>query len=325
MSAPLENLPELRLGSAGKEFLIQTVLTVGLFLSITLVPLVGFFSGLLTPAPTVIAIIRWGVPNALLVPGCSALLGSLILYLLNLSDSIPYLVALIGMGALMGFGIRSGWSTQKTVGLASLFIIGVAGLFLILALTESKGELVQLIEQDMRGGISAAMEQLGSSSIETKELESKLLETVPLIVGILPGMFISCTVGMCWLNLLISRRYCHTAAGVPCVAEKLALWKSPEFFVWFVIAGGLMLILPEDDLKLAGLNLIIVVGTAYFLQGLAIVSFYFERWKLPFFVKGFVLAILFLQQFASMATAVLGLFDVWFDFRKLAKKPELDR
>jgi mannose/fructose/N-acetylgalactosamine-specific phosphotransferase system component IIC len=42
---------------------------------------------------------------------------------------------------------------------------------------------------------------------------------------------------------------------------------------------------------------------------------------MPFFVKGFVYAVLFLQQFALMATAVLGLFDVWFDFRKLVKKP----
>jgi len=34
-----------------------------------------------------------------------------------------------------------------------------------------------------------------------------------------------------------------------------------------------------------------------------------------------VYAVLLLQQFASMVTAVLGLFDVWFDFRKLGKKP----
>ena len=178
-----------------------------------------------------------------------------------------------------------------------------------------------MIEQDLRGAISATLKQLGSSSLETQELESKLLETVPLIVRIMPGVLISCTIGISWLNLLISRRYCRAAAIESCVREKLTLWKTPEFFVWFVIAAGLMLLLPVGDLKLPGINILIVTGTIYFLQGLAIVAFYFERWKLPFFVKGFVYAVLFLQQFASMATAVLGLFDVWFDFRKLAKKP----
>ena len=107
MNAPQGDLPVLRPGSAGKEFLLLIVLTVGLFLSITFVPLVGFFPCMLTPAPTVLAVIRWGFPNAWLVPGCSAVIGSLILYLLNLSDSIAYLLALIGMGARHGIRFQT--------------------------------------------------------------------------------------------------------------------------------------------------------------------------------------------------------------------------
>jgi uncharacterized protein YybS (DUF2232 family) len=321
MNVPQGDLPASRPGSAGKESLLLIVLTVGLFLSITFVPLVGFLPGILTPAPTVLAAIRWGFPNAWLVPAGSAVIGSLILYLLNLSDSIAYLLALVGMGTLMGYGFERQWSTEKIVGLSSLFVIGVAGLFVILAFTETKGEMVRLIEQDLRDAISAALKQLGSSSAETQELESKLHDTVPLIVRLMPGVLMSCTLGISWLNLLVSRRYCRAAAIESCVRENLTLWKAPEFIVWFVIAGGLILLLPVGDLKLAALNLLIVTGTVCFLQGLAIVAFYLERWKLPFYAKGFVYAVLFLQQFVSIATAVLGLFDVWFDFRKLGKKP----
>jgi len=311
----------LRPGSAGKELLLLIALTVGLFLSINFVPLVGFLPGILTPAPTVLAVIRWGFPNAWLVPGCSAVIGSLILYMLNLSESIAYLLALIGMGALMGYGFRRQWSTEKIVGLSSLFVIGMAGLFVLLAFTETKGEIVRLIEQDLRGAISAALKQVGSSSPETRELESKLLDTVPLIVRIMPGVLMACTLGICWLNLLVSLRYCRAAANEFCDREKLILWKAPERIVWFVIASGLILLLPVGDLKLAAINLLIVTGTIYFLQGVAIVAFYLERWKLPVYVKGFVYAVVFLQQLASMATVALGLFDVWFDFRKPRKKP----
>ncbi|MGO9372633.1 MAG: DUF2232 domain-containing protein [Syntrophobacteraceae bacterium] len=321
MNAPQGNLPFLRLGSAGKEFFFQIVLTIGLFLSISFVPLAGFFSGLFTPAPTALAVIRWGFPAAWYVPGCAGVLGSLILYLLDSSHGIPYLLALIGMGAIIGHGSRSQWSTEKTIGVSSLLVIGMAGLFSMLAFSETSGELVRQIEQDLRGAISATLKQFGSSSFETQELEQNLLDTVPLMVRIIPGVFISCTLGIAWLNLLISRRFCRAAAIEFCASEKLTLWKTPEFIVWFVIAGGLMVLLPVGDLKLLGFNLLIVIGTIYFFQGLAIVSFYFEKWKMPFFVKGFVYAVLFLQQFALMATAVLGLFDVWFDFRKLVKKP----
>ena len=319
MNSSQEDLPVLGPGSPRKEFLFQIVLTVGLFLSIALVPLVGFFPGALTPAPTAIAVIRWGFPGAWLVPGCSAVIGALLLYLFNLPESIPYLLALLGMGALLGYGLRSEWPAEKIVGFSSLFVLGMAGLFLILVFSEAKDGMVALIEQDLQTAISSALKEFGGSSLEIQELQSKLVETVPMMVRTMPGVIISSILGISWLNLLVARRYCRTDSE-PCQAEKLSLWKSPEFIVWFVVAGGLMVVLPVGGLKIPGINLLIVMGAIYFLQGLAIMAFYFERWKLPFVVKGFVYAVLFLQQFASMATAALGLFDTWFDFRKLAKK-----
>ncbi len=306
--------------SPGKEFLLQIVLTVGLFLSITFVPLVGFFPGALSPAPTAVAVIRWGFPSAWIVPGCSAVIGSLLLFLLNLPESIPYLLGLLGMGVLLGYGLRQGWSPEKTVGYSSLFVLGMTGLFLVLAFSEAKGEMAGLIEQDLQAAITSAFKEIGGSSLEIQELQSKLIDTVPLMVKTLPGVIIASTLGVSWINLLVARRYCRTAAAELCTSEKLTSWKSPEFIVWFVIAGGLMVLLPVGDLKFPGINLLIVTSAIYFLQGLAIMAFFFERWKLPLFVKGFVYALLFLQQFASMATAALGLFDTWFDFRKLAKK-----
>jgi uncharacterized protein YybS (DUF2232 family) len=321
MNTTQENSPVFRSGSAGKEFFFQIVLTVALFLSISFVPLAGFLAGALTPSPTSLAVIRRGVPNAWPVPLCAALVGSLVLYVLGLYSSIPYLLSLIGMGAVMGYGLRNQWSTEKIIGFSSLLVIGMAGLFALMAFMETRGEMVRLIEHDLREAISASLKQLGVSSSETTEMESNLVESVPLIVRIIPGVLVSCVIGISWLNLLISRRYCRAAALDYCISDRLALWKSPEFMVWFVIAGGLLALLPVGDLRLPGVNVLIVVGTLYFLQGLAIVAFYMERWKMPWFVKGFIYAVLFLQQFASLAIAILGLFDVWFDFRKLVKKP----
>jgi uncharacterized protein YybS (DUF2232 family) len=321
MNVPNGNLPGFRAGSFGKELLLPIVATVSLFLSISFVPLAGFFAGVLTPAPVSLAVIRLGFPGAWLVPVFAALGGSLSLHFLGLSGNIPYLLSLIGMGALMGHGFRSKWHTEKIVGLSSLFVIGVAGLFAVLAFTESNGGLVGLMEEDLRQVISATLKQIGGPSAENRELEANLLEYVPLIVRMIPGVLVSCAVLIAWLNLLISRKYCRMVAVEYCVFERLTLWKTPEFLVWFIIAGGILIVLPLGNLRLTGINIVVIMGTLYFLQGLSIVAFFFERWRLPFFIKGFVYAALFLQQFASMVVAALGLFDVWFDFRKMIKKP----
>lgn len=297
------------------------VLTVVLFLSISFVPLAGFFSGMLTPSPVSTAFIRRGGRNGWAVSCCAAVAGCLVLCLLGLYYSIPYFLALIGMGVVMGHGIRNQWSTEKIIGYSSLLVIGMAALFAALAYIETGGEMVHLLEQDFREAISSTLKQLGVSSPEGIEVENSLLDSVPLIVRIMPGVLLSSAVVIAWLNLLISRRFCRAAAMETYVADRLVLWKAPEFLVWFVIAGGLMIIVPVPDLKMPGINVIIVMGTLYFLQGLAILAFFFERWNLPLFIKGFIYAMLFLQQFASMIVAALGLFDVWFDFRKLVNKP----
>ncbi|MHC1725102.1 MAG: YybS family protein [Syntrophobacteraceae bacterium] len=316
-----EGHPGFRSASAGKEFFFQIVLTLSLFLSISFIPLIGFFPGVLTPTPTALSMLRWGRPLVWVVPGCSALIGAAALFLMDLSLSIPYFLGLLAMGVVLGHGIKSEWPVEKVVGLSTLVMVLMSGLLLLAAFVESGGELVRLLEQDLKNTITGTFKQLGTPSAERQELETALLDIVPLMVRVIPGVLVASTLAVSWLNLLVSRRYCRAAAVESCLREKLALWKAPEPMVWFVIGAGLMLLLPVDGLWLLGLNILIVLGGIYFLHGLAIVSFYFEKWKLPFLARGLIYALLFLQQFAAIATAVLGLFDIWFDFRKLVKKP----
>jgi uncharacterized protein YybS (DUF2232 family) len=308
--------------TAGKELFFQIVLTVSLFLSVSFIPLAGFLTGILTPAPTVISMTRWGQrPTAWLFPVGSCVAGTLALLGLGLGLSVPYFLALVAMGTVMGHGMRQEWPTGKVVGLSGLVVVAIVGMLLAFAYVETHGEMVRLLEQDLQNAISGTLKQLGSPSTETQAVESALLAAVPVIVRTIPGILVASALGIGWINMLVARRYCRAMALQWCLREDLKLWKAPEFLVWFVIAGGFMLLLPWGGLSIYGLNLLIVLGTVFFLQGLAIVSFYFDKWKMPLLARSLIYAVLFLQQFASMLTAVVGLFDIWFDFRKLVKKP----
>jgi uncharacterized protein YybS (DUF2232 family) len=127
-----------------------------------------------------------------------------------------------------------------------------------------------------------------------------------------------------WLNLLLARHFCwvHRVALPPWPAWNR--WKSPEVLVWPLIAAGFMVLVSNQTLTLIGLNLLIVLGAVYLLHGLAIVAFYFEKWKLPSIVRGIGYGLIFLQQLVSLVVMALGLFDLWLDFRRLTKKPVSD-
>ena len=321
MNETREDLPVQRQGPEKREFVFLTVLTAGLFLSLLFVPLAGFFFSMLTPAPAAVAVWKRSGSRAFIVPACSAALGGITLIALGLAEGVPYLFGLIGMGALIGHGFGRRWPAEKIVGFSCLPVIGIAACIALLAFIQTKGQMVHLIEQDLRDVITAAIKQLGAGgAVRTDEMGKSLLEVVPLVVKMMPGILISCVLTISWVNLLVCRRYCREPAGEALERESLCLWKSPEHLVWFVIAGGLMLLLPVSGFKVLGINLILVMGTVYFFQGLAIVAFYIERWRAPLFVKGLVYAVLFLERIASMGVAALGLFDVWFDFRKLNKQ-----
>ncbi len=307
-----EDLPVRPPGGDIKEFIILTVLTVALFLS-------GLFI-IFTPAPPALAVLRRVGSRAWAVPACSAFLGAALLFKVSLPDLGPYLL-LIAMGALIGYGCARLWSAEKTVALSSLLVIGVTAVFALLAYIQTKGQLVHLIERDMRGLIEQVMKQISAGSpAKTEELKKSLLGMVPQVVLLLPGMFVSCTLLTSWLNLLICRRYCGESAPQLCSRQDLSLWKSPEHLVWGAIASGFMLVVPWSGLNLVGSNLIRVVGTIYFFQGISIAAFYFKRSKMPLFVRALMYGLLFLTAGTRIGVAALGLFDVWFDFRKLNKQ-----
>jgi uncharacterized protein YybS (DUF2232 family) len=90
--------------------------------------------------------------------------------------------------------------------------------------------------------------------------------------------------------------------------------------MWGVIACGLTILLPDKTFKVIGLNGLIVLMTIYFFQGIAIVSFYFEKKGVPRMFKIFIYSLIAIQQIILMAVIGLGFFDVWFDFRKLELK-----
>jgi len=90
--------------------------------------------------------------------------------------------------------------------------------------------------------------------------------------------------------------------------------------VWIVILSGFALLLPVQQLQIIAMNALVVLGTIYLLQGLAIITFYFERWRLPRILQAIFYGFLVLQQFASLGAVLLGFFDIWFDFRRLSKK-----
>jgi uncharacterized protein YybS (DUF2232 family) len=98
------------------------------------------------------------------------------------------------------------------------------------------------------------------------------------------------------------------------------MWKAPDFLVWGVIGCGAALFLPATAINVIGQNGLLILMAVYFFQGIAIVSYYFEKKRLPRFIRFFLYALIAVQHLILLAVIGLGFFDMWVNFRR-SKKP----
>jgi uncharacterized protein YybS (DUF2232 family) len=68
-------------------------------------------------------------------------------------------------------------------------------------------------------------------------------------------------------------------------------------------------------------NGLLVLLTVYFIQGIAIVAYYFEKKNLPRTIRIVIYAMIAFQQLFLLVVVCIGLFDMWFNFRKIDTQP----
>lgn len=105
----------------------------------------------------------------------------------------------------------------------------------------------------------------------------------------------------------------------------LGRWSMPETAVWPLIASGLLLFfLWGGPVSWVLANFVLLLLFGYFLQGLAVVHFWCRRLGVSVILR---IPLYFISVALSYVIAAFGLFDLWFDFRKLRKtgiSPEVE-
>ena len=219
---------------------------------------------------------------------------------------------------VLAIGIRRMWPFEHTViaGIAA-WAAGVLGLVLL-----SFGnfpEAVVMVRQQLTNSIDLALKTyesmgapeatLATIAAQRDAMVTGLVETLPALV-VLGGAF------MIIVNLILLRNWTEIANRI-----NLRLWRTPDVLIWALIVAGFGMFAPVVPISLIARNLFIIVLGGYFCQGLAIVSYYLERFRLPrgLRIAGYLL--IAVQHIVAALVLVLGVFDLWGNFRRLNVGP----
>ncbi len=282
-----------------------------------LLPIIGIFCSLLLPLPTLYYRIKLGRIFSTLIPIISLVI------LMIAMRAFPFDIVFVAVLLIIGFSLGElqelKFSIEKTMlltcGLA--FLGGAVSLILFSASTGHSllADFSQSVAHN-REFLLQLYRSMGMPAESIPDFERFLNEIQSIVIRILPALIITTTLFVIWINILLGRYLLKSRNLGYQAYGRLNLWQAPDYLIWGVIGFGLLMLIPDDLSKTIGLNGLMTMMMVYFFQGVAIVSFFFEKKQVPRFAKIMLYALLILQEVLLVVIAI-GFIDVWANFRKL--------
>ncbi|MBN2397975.1 MAG: YybS family protein [Deltaproteobacteria bacterium] len=306
-----------------RDFFLAVAVTSAVFTTVAVISVLGVFGALVAPVPVLYYYSRLGRLPGILVFALSLAVTLMVLRGLNLQIGLVYFFLLGSLGVVLSEVLRKDWSIEKTVIYCGCILLSLG--FIVLAyLSLTYGKMPwSVIETPVSAMVHENIDMYSRAGVPAQHIElirENADQITRILVGLFPSVALVGTIFLVWVSIL-EGKWLFRKKGMwyPSFGD-LSLWKTFDKTIWLGIVAGIFVMIPLEGFRILGLNVLIVLLFIYMLQGVAIMSFFFQRKNVPVLLRVFGYFLIFAQQFLLLIVAVAGLVDTWVDFRKLAKK-----
>jgi uncharacterized protein YybS (DUF2232 family) len=306
---------------------VKQVQTGGLIVAAILVTLllqgtvgllpVGALAAFLVPLPAAYIAMRFG-----LLAGCLVVAGTCIAAFAFISQ-VAAVGCLVQFGApalLLALLLRRGVSWTRAVTWSLALLLGIGSLSLYGLAAQQQMGVTTLVENYIQAEIETALtlaKDMELPAVQAAQFEKTVRNTGDLLLQVYPaaamvgyGLLLLTTL----FGLVLAARSRYSIPGIP-----FDQWKIPELWIWGLILAGIGVLLADGILAMVALNLLVVMLALYFLQGLAIVRYFFRTRRVSPLLRTLGYILLATLNPLPALVAGIGVFDLWIDFRKPRK------
>jgi len=289
------------------------------FLTVTLVPLLSTMMLILVPLPICYFFTKLGRIKGFLILVFSLLVVGAVEYAVATQTSMTILFTLGALGVvlseIMKRGLTIGW-TISLAAFAGIFFMGVILIYKSILFGKLPWDQIYVY---VSGMVQENIKLYGQLDLPSEQMQY-IKENSGKIARVLTYTFPSLSLISLSVIILVNVLACRTlfkVAELNCPDfGDLSLWKASDYLVWVLIVSGAGLLIPLLWIKFTALNFLILCLFIYFLQGIAIIEFFFKRKKAPFYLRFLFYFLIMIQQYLMFFVVAAGLFDLWIDFRK---------
>jgi uncharacterized protein YybS (DUF2232 family) len=227
-------------------------------------------------------------------------------YALSVSEWARVLIPSV----LMGYLLSSGYTVSRSFVFA---LIGIAlfSLIFIWVGWEALNQSWVMAEEWIAGGIFGNTEQ-------GKALADGLTKMIGLVKRLFPSILVLSGITQLFIALIALIIILKYIGEYSPYLVSFYYWKMPEYYLYMTGLVLLIRLISRGDIQIIADNFLLLVGFIYAAFGFSVFEYYLKKIKLSLFLRiMFYIGILLLQLPGLILAALVGLFDSYFDFRKV--------
>jgi len=285
-----------------------------------LVPEAGLLLGLLalaSPFPLMVKRLRGGAASAAMAAVIATLL---VAAALSAGQALGFLLMLAAPGLLIGEAMARGRGLAKGCAWAFALLSCEIGIALGFAGPQLAERVIEPVERYRSAQFLGEMRASGLSEEQVTEWAEQLQRFQGAWEIVYPAAFLIMGALVILINAALLRAYlARRDPGWIDGGEFEGLRWPLGLAVAFVVASGAVTVPP---LRPAAYNALLFLAFFFALQGLAVVVYYTHRLAGPPLLRMGLPILVLLNPWAPQILTLLGLFDIWVDFRKWAEPPQ---
>lgn len=280
----------------------------------------SFFFNLLVPLPVALLTLRRSPRQGVI----AVLVTAVLLVAFSPTEGmLPYLLQFGIASYLLPLLLRRGWRWDKAIAVTLATVL--LALFVALAFAAANQGTTIGVMTD--GYIAREMAQVKELYGQAQELppdqKDQLLQALDQMDGILRMIwpaFLTLLGGFLLLvQVMLLSALPATRQLIP--GPAFIDWKAPDLLVWPLISAGFSAFLTTGTVQSVAINLLVVLIPIYYVQGLAIVTYFFQQRGISPWLRALGYLLLALFNPLPLFVAGAGLFDLWGNFRRERVKP----
>lgn len=241
-------------------------------------------------------------------------LGALYASGIHEAHQLVFIGVLAASGLLLAACARRGLPASLTASLAAGLVLAVAGGYLLAGgMDELSRLLATRIDELRRLETEHRLSQ--SLGLSSAEFLNALEQTGRLWALLLPSLFalkwIAVIATNCWLASVLFQ---GEEGAFPAFSE-FSEWRLHPVAAWVLALALLLMVTRWKPAFEAGVNLAFPLALAYTVQGFAVSRYVAHAFHIRGLVQAAVLVLLVLMPILVTTMTMIGLLDVWYDFR----------